>query len=53
MDKEKIEKMIAEGLDPVDADLNDDSNFTGSMLIATVKGNVHDMILERTSSLLF
>jgi len=43
MDKEKREKMIAEGLDPDDVDPNDDSNFAGSVLMATVKGDVHDI----------
>ena len=43
MDKEKREKMIAEGKDPDDVDPNDDSNFAGSVLMATVKGDVHDI----------
>ena len=43
MDEEKREKMIAEGKDPDDIDPNDDSNFAGSVLMATVKGDVHDI----------
>jgi len=43
MDAEKREKMIAEGKDPDDIDPNDDSNFAGSVLMATVKGDVHDI----------
>jgi 5-methyltetrahydrofolate--homocysteine methyltransferase len=43
MDKEKREKMIAEGKDP-DVDTGeDDSNYAGKFLIATVKGDVHDI----------
>merc|ERR1712086_1138604 len=34
---------IAKGLDPEDADENDDSNFAGKVLMATVKGDVHDI----------
>jgi 5-methyltetrahydrofolate--homocysteine methyltransferase len=43
MEKEKREKMIAAGLDPDDVDPNDDSNFAGKVLMATVKGDVHDI----------
>jgi len=43
MEKEKREKKIAEGLDPDDCDEDDDSNFAGKVLIATVKGDVHDI----------
>jgi len=43
MDKEKREKMIAEGIDPDSIDENDDSNFAGTVLMATVKGDVHDI----------
>merc|ERR1712086_1250406 len=34
---------IAKGLDPEDADEDDDSNFAGKVLMATVKGDVHDI----------
>ena len=43
MDKEKREKMIAEGIDPDSVDPDDDSNYAGSVLMATVKGDVHDI----------
>jgi len=43
MEKEKRDKMIADGLDPNDFDENDDSNFAGKVLMATVKGDVHDI----------
>jgi len=43
MDAEKREKMIAEGKDPDAVDENDTSNFAGTFLIATVKGDVHDI----------
>ena len=43
MDKEKREAMIAKGLDPDDVDEDDDSNFAGKVLMATVKGDVHDI----------
>jgi len=43
MDKEKKEAMIAKGLNPDDFDENDESNFAGKVLMATVKGDVHDI----------
>merc|ERR1712176_1527520 len=43
MEKEKIQKMIDDGLDPSTFDENDDSNYAGKVLIATVKGDVHDI----------
>ena len=43
MEKEKIAKMIAEGQDPDDFDATDDSNYAGVILMATVKGDVHDI----------
>jgi len=43
MDKEKKEAMIAKGLDPDTFDDNDDSNYAGKVLMATVKGDVHDI----------
>jgi 5-methyltetrahydrofolate--homocysteine methyltransferase len=43
MEGEKKQKMIDEGLDPNDFDENDDSNFAGKVLMATVKGDVHDI----------
>jgi 5-methyltetrahydrofolate--homocysteine methyltransferase len=43
MEQEKRLKMIAEGKDPDLVDENDTSNFAGTFLIATVKGDVHDI----------
>jgi 5-methyltetrahydrofolate--homocysteine methyltransferase len=43
MEEEKRLKMIAEGRDPDLIDENDTSNFAGTFLIATVKGDVHDI----------
>jgi 5-methyltetrahydrofolate--homocysteine methyltransferase len=43
MEAEKRAKMIAEGKDPDAVDENDTSNFAGTFLIATVKGDVHDI----------
>jgi 5-methyltetrahydrofolate--homocysteine methyltransferase len=43
MEQEKRDKMIAEGKDPDEFDENDDSNFAGKVLMATVKGDVHDI----------
>jgi 5-methyltetrahydrofolate--homocysteine methyltransferase len=43
MEKEKRAKMIAEGKDPDIVDENDTSAFAGTFLIATVKGDVHDI----------
>jgi 5-methyltetrahydrofolate--homocysteine methyltransferase len=43
MEEEKKKKMVEEGLDPNDFDENDDSNYAGKVLMATVKGDVHDI----------
>ena len=43
MEEEKRARMIAEGKDPDLIDENDTSNFAGTFLIATVKGDVHDI----------
>ncbi|KAJ8598271.1 hypothetical protein CTAYLR_005991 [Chrysophaeum taylorii] len=43
MDTEKREAMLAQGLDPDAVDDNDDSQYAGKFLIATVKGDVHDI----------
>jgi len=43
MDEEKRQVMIAKGLDPNDFDESDDSNYAGKVLMATVKGDVHDI----------
>jgi len=43
MEAEKREAMIAKGLDPNDVDEDDDSNYAGKVLMATVKGDVHDI----------
>ena len=43
MEEEKRQNMIAQGLDPNDFDENDDSNYAGKVLMATVKGDVHDI----------
>merc|ERR1712238_649239 len=43
MEKEKLAKMLAEGKDPNDIDEDDDSNYAGKVLMATVKGDVHDI----------
>ena len=43
MEKEKRENMIAKGLNPDDVDPDDDSNYAGKVLMATVKGDVHDI----------
>jgi 5-methyltetrahydrofolate--homocysteine methyltransferase len=43
MEKEKRAKMIAEGKDPDAVDPDDTSAFAGTFLIATVKGDVHDI----------
>merc|ERR1719277_2201001 len=42
MEEEKRQKMIAEGKDP-DTVAEDDSSCAGKFLIATVKGDVHDI----------
>ncbi|CAE7776900.1 mtr, partial [Symbiodinium microadriaticum] len=43
MEAEKRARMISEGRDPDLVDENDTSNFAGTFLIATVKGDVHDI----------
>mmetsp|Transcript_24912 Transcript_24912/g.36740 ORF Transcript_24912/g.36740 Transcript_24912/m.36740 type:complete len:1388 (-) Transcript_24912:185-4348(-) len=43
MEEEKRANMIAEGIDPDNLDEDDTSNFAGTFLIATVKGDVHDI----------
>ena len=43
MDEEKRQNLIAQGKDPDEVDENDDSNFAGKVLMATVKGDVHDI----------
>ena len=43
MEKEKRDNLIKQGLNPDDVDENDDSNFAGKVLMATVKGDVHDI----------
>merc|ERR1712151_1271610 len=43
MEEEKRENMIAAGIDPDSVDENDDSNYAGKVLMATVKGDVHDI----------
>jgi len=43
MEEEKRQKMIADGKDPNDVDPEDDSGCAGKFLIATVKGDVHDI----------
>mmetsp|Transcript_11469 Transcript_11469/g.19060 ORF Transcript_11469/g.19060 Transcript_11469/m.19060 type:complete len:1422 (-) Transcript_11469:114-4379(-) len=43
MEEEKKQAMIDKGLDPNDFDENDDSNYAGKVLMATVKGDVHDI----------
>lgn len=43
MEAEKLAKMIAEGIDPASVTEDDDSQYAGKVLIATVKGDVHDI----------
>jgi 5-methyltetrahydrofolate--homocysteine methyltransferase len=43
MEEEKRQNLIAQGLSPEDFDEDDDSNFAGKVLMATVKGDVHDI----------
>merc|ERR1712176_1582731 len=43
MEQEKRDKLIAEGKDPDKIDENDDSQLAGKVLMATVKGDVHDI----------
>jgi 5-methyltetrahydrofolate--homocysteine methyltransferase len=42
MEKEKRDNLIAQGLDP-DVSSQDDSMYAGKVLMATVKGDVHDI----------
>merc|ERR1740117_1723683 len=43
MDEEKRQNLIAQGLDPDDVPEDDDSQYAGKVLMATVKGDVHDI----------
>ena len=43
MEEEKKKAMIEQGLDPAEFDENDSSNYAGKVLMATVKGDVHDI----------
>jgi 5-methyltetrahydrofolate--homocysteine methyltransferase len=43
MEEEKKKKLLEEGKDPNEVDESDDSNFAGKVLMATVKGDVHDI----------
>jgi len=43
MDEEKRLNLISQGIDPDSIDENDDSNYAGTVLMATVKGDVHDI----------
>ena len=43
MEEEKKAAMVAEGIDPDTFDENDASNYAGKVLMATVKGDVHDI----------
>ena len=43
MEAEKKQKMLDAGLDPNDFNEDDDSNYAGKVLMATVKGDVHDI----------
>jgi 5-methyltetrahydrofolate--homocysteine methyltransferase len=43
MEEEKRARMLSEGKDPDVIDEDDVSNFAGTFLIATVKGDVHDI----------
>lgn len=43
MEAEKLANMVAAGVDPDSMDENDDSQYAGKVLIATVKGDVHDI----------
>lgn len=43
MEEEKRQAMIEKGLDPNDVAEDDDSQFAGKVLMATVKGDVHDI----------
>jgi 5-methyltetrahydrofolate--homocysteine methyltransferase len=43
MEEEKKQALIDAGIDPNSIDDNDDSNYAGTVLMATVKGDVHDI----------
>lgn len=43
MEAEKLAKMVADGIDPDSVREEDDSQYAGKVLIATVKGDVHDI----------
>jgi len=43
MEKEKEENLRKAGIDPSSVDENDESAFAGKVLMATVKGDVHDI----------
>jgi len=43
MEKEKRDNLIAQGKNPDDVDPNDNSQYAGKVLMATVKGDVHDI----------
>jgi len=43
MEAERNAKLIAEGKDPSAEAEDDDANYSGKVLIATVKGDVHDI----------
>ena len=43
MEEEKRQNLIAQGKDPSSVDENDDSQYAGKVLMATVKGDVHDI----------
>ena len=43
MEAEKREALIAAGKNPDEIDEDDDSNYAGKVLMATVKGDVHDI----------
>lgn len=43
MEAEKLAKMISDGIDPESVNPDDDSQYAGKVLIATVKGDVHDI----------
>eukprot|EP00538_Stauroneis_constricta_P012612 CAMPEP_0119547530 /NCGR_PEP_ID=MMETSP1352-20130426/1633_1 /TAXON_ID=265584 /ORGANISM="Stauroneis constricta, Strain CCMP1120" /LENGTH=1423 /DNA_ID=CAMNT_0007592477 /DNA_START=1 /DNA_END=4272 /DNA_ORIENTATION=+ len=43
MEEEKKQNLIAQGIDPASVSDNDDSQYAGKVLMATVKGDVHDI----------
>lgn len=43
MEEEKLAKMVEDGIDPSSINEDDDSQYAGKILIATVKGDVHDI----------